>query len=50
MEKPKIKNLVKTQTAYELKLAVGYKLAAMVVMGSGLLVFTLFTTIWKLKV
>lgn len=39
----------KTKVAIEEQLSTGYKLATIVIMGSGLLAFALFTSIWKLK-
>ena len=45
----KTKTQTKTKVAYELRLATGFKIATMIVMGSGLLAFALFSTIWKLK-
>lgn len=47
---PKTDVQLKTQIALEERLSTGFKLATMIIMGSGLLAFALFTTIWKLKV
>ena len=44
-----VQQKTKTKVALEEQLSVGFKLATIVIMGSGLLAFTLFTTIWKLK-
>lgn len=40
----------KTNVALEEKLSTGFKIATMIIVGSGLLSFALFTTIWKLKI
>jgi hypothetical protein len=47
---PKTDVQLKTKVALEEQLSTGYKLATIVIMGSGLIAFALFTTIWKLKV
>jgi len=43
------KTKTQSKTAYELKLAVGYKTAVMVTMAAGLLAFTIFSIVWKIK-
>ena len=50
MPKTDVQLKTKTKVALEEQLSTGYKLATIVIMGSGLIAFALFTTIWKLKV
>ncbi|MFA6587900.1 MAG: hypothetical protein WCT08_02410 [Patescibacteria group bacterium] len=45
----KFKTKVKTRTDYELRLATGYKIAVIVIMSSGVLAFTVFSMVWKIK-
>ncbi len=50
MQKTDVQQKTKTKVAIEQQISMGYTLATAVIMGSGLLAFALFTTIWKLKV
>jgi hypothetical protein len=49
MPKTDTQQKTKTKVAIEEQLSTGYKLATIVIMGSGILALVLFTTIWKLK-
>lgn len=49
MPKTDVQLKTKTEVALEEQLSTGFKLATIVLMGSGMLALALFTTVWKLK-